>query len=49
MLIAQAMTHSLMIISQDQQFDAYAIQRVWACSSAVQLVLETLAPSLQAL
>lgn len=30
MLIAQAITHSLVIISQDKQFDAYAIQRVWA-------------------
>lgn len=30
MLIAQATTHSLVIISQDKQFDAYAIQRVWA-------------------
>ncbi|XHX80672.1 MAG: type II toxin-antitoxin system VapC family toxin [Stenomitos frigidus ULC029] len=30
MLIAQAMTHSLVIISQDKQFDAYATKRVWA-------------------
>ncbi len=30
MLIAQVMTHSLIVISQDKQFDAYTIQRVWA-------------------
>ena len=28
-LIAQAMNHSLMFISQDTQMDAYSIQRLW--------------------
>lgn len=30
MLIAQAINNSLIIISQDAQFDAYSIQRVWS-------------------
>ncbi|MEH2049505.1 type II toxin-antitoxin system VapC family toxin [Nostoc sp.] len=29
MLIAQAMNHSLIIISRDKKFDAYSIQRMW--------------------
>jgi len=29
-LIAQAINHSLIIISTDKKFDAYPIQRVWA-------------------
>jgi PIN domain nuclease of toxin-antitoxin system len=29
-LIAQAINHSLVIISTDKKFDAYPIQRVWA-------------------
>jgi PIN domain nuclease of toxin-antitoxin system len=29
-LIAQAMNHSLAIVSADTAFDAYSIQRVWA-------------------
>jgi len=29
-LIAQAITHSLVIISTDKKFDAYPIRRVWA-------------------
>jgi PIN domain nuclease of toxin-antitoxin system len=29
-LVAQAMNHSLAIVSRDVAFDAYAIQRVWA-------------------
>lgn len=28
-LIAQAMNHSLVLISRDEAFDAYPIQRVW--------------------
>ncbi|UBF24110.1 type II toxin-antitoxin system VapC family toxin [Kovacikia minuta CCNUW1] len=30
MLIAQAINHSLVIVSADTAFDAYPIQRVWA-------------------
>ncbi|WP_017298923.1 type II toxin-antitoxin system VapC family toxin [Nodosilinea nodulosa] len=30
MLIAQAITHSLAVVSVDTAFDAYPIQRVWA-------------------
>ncbi len=29
MLIAQAINHSLIIISRDKKFDAYSIQRMW--------------------
>ncbi|YAF97901.1 MAG: type II toxin-antitoxin system VapC family toxin [Nodularia sp. CChRGM 3473] len=29
MLIAQAMNHSLIIISRDTKFDAYFVQRMW--------------------
>lgn len=29
MLIAQAMNHSLTLISRDRAFDAYPIQRIW--------------------
>ena len=29
MLIAQAMNHSLILISKDVKFDAYPIQRLW--------------------
>ncbi|BDI16486.1 twitching motility protein PilT [Nostoc cf. commune SO-36] len=29
MLIAQAMNHSLIIISRDKKFDAYSVQRMW--------------------
>jgi PIN domain nuclease of toxin-antitoxin system len=29
MLIAQAMNHSLIVISRDSAFDAYPIQRLW--------------------
>lgn len=29
MLVAQAISHSLAIISQDTQLDAYSIQRLW--------------------
>ncbi|MBW4621201.1 MAG: type II toxin-antitoxin system VapC family toxin [Cyanosarcina radialis HA8281-LM2] len=29
MLIAQAMNRSLVLISQDTQFDAYSVQRLW--------------------
>jgi PIN domain nuclease of toxin-antitoxin system len=28
-LVAQAMNHSLVLISRDRAFDAYPIQRVW--------------------
>lgn len=28
-LVAQAMNHSLVLISRDQAFDAYSVQRVW--------------------
>ena len=28
-LVAQAMNHSLVLISRDSAFDAYSIQRVW--------------------
>ncbi|NEQ18053.1 MAG: type II toxin-antitoxin system VapC family toxin, partial [Moorea sp. SIO3E2] len=30
MLIAQAMNRSLVLISRDNKFDAYPIQRLWA-------------------
>lgn len=30
MLIAQAMNHSLVLISRDVAFDAYSIQRLWS-------------------
>lgn len=30
MLIAQAINNSLIVISQDTQFDAYSIQRLWS-------------------
>jgi PIN domain nuclease of toxin-antitoxin system len=30
MLIAQAINHSLVIVSSDQAFDHYEIQRVWS-------------------
>jgi PIN domain nuclease of toxin-antitoxin system len=29
MLIAQALNHSLVIISRDTKFDAYSVQRIW--------------------
>ncbi|MEO0984229.1 MAG: hypothetical protein AAFY20_01625 [Cyanobacteria bacterium J06639_14] len=29
-LVAQAVTHSLDIVSADAAFDAYSVQRVWA-------------------
>jgi len=29
MLIAQAINHSLIIISRDKKFDAYSVQRMW--------------------
>ncbi|RCJ23427.1 twitching motility protein PilT [Nostoc sp. ATCC 43529] len=29
MLIAQAINHSLIIISRDKKFDAYSVQRLW--------------------
>ncbi|MEH2240781.1 type II toxin-antitoxin system VapC family toxin [Nostoc sp.] len=29
MLIAQAINHSLIIISSDKKFDAYSVQRMW--------------------
>jgi PIN domain nuclease of toxin-antitoxin system len=29
MLIAQAMNHSLIVVSRDSAFDAYPIQRLW--------------------
>jgi len=29
MLVAQAINHSLIIVSQDAQLDAYSIQRLW--------------------
>ncbi len=29
MLVAQAINHSLIIVSQDRQLDAYCIQRLW--------------------
>jgi PIN domain nuclease of toxin-antitoxin system len=29
MLIAQAINHSLIIISRDKKFDAYSVQRIW--------------------
>lgn len=29
-LVAQAMNHSLVLISRDEAFDAYPIQRVWS-------------------
>ncbi|AFZ51206.1 type II toxin-antitoxin system VapC family toxin [Dactylococcopsis salina] len=29
MLIAQAMNHSLIVVSRDRAFDAYSIQRIW--------------------
>lgn len=39
MLIAQAVNRSLAIVSQDRQFDAYSIQRVWVSSLGVGEVL----------
>ncbi|MEH2293223.1 hypothetical protein [Nostoc sp.] len=32
MLIAQAINHSLIIISRDKKFDAYSVQRMWKYS-----------------
>ena len=29
-LVAQAMNHSLVLISRDRAFDAYSIQRIWS-------------------
>ncbi|MCC5628111.1 hypothetical protein LC613_08235 [Nostoc sphaeroides CHAB 2801] len=29
MLIAQAMNHSLIIISRDKKLDAYSVERMW--------------------